>query len=96
MTTRMLRNAIVATALIGAIATPSAMACGHGSGGSSGPPPSGGTYKQFKGPSSYTGGGRHVFRGGRGDCNPTPPVVTPPVTPPVDPPPVDPPTGPAL
>lgn len=91
MTTRMLRNAIVATALIGAIAAPSAMACNHGGGGS-GPPPSSGTYKPGKAPSTNAGYSRH-HRGTRGDCNPTPPVVTPPV----DPPPVDPPpTGPEL
>ena len=98
MTTRMLRNAIVATALVGAIAAPSAMACTHGGGGSSGPPPYAGTYKQGKN-AEHNGSARHVHRGDRGDCNGTPPVVTPPVvTPPVVPPVVNPtpPTGPLL
>ena len=88
MTTRMLRNAIVATALIGAIATPSAMACGHGGGGFSGPRHFGGSYTHVKAPGGHTWHGRHIHRG-RGDCNPAPPVVTPPVDPPpvVEPPP---------
>lgn len=103
MNSRMLSRAIVATALVGAIAVPSAMACGGGKGPSG--PPGGVAYKQpSKSPSyDYTGKRFHRGdrdrdryrgdRGERGDCTPAPP----PATPPVDPPPVDPPpTGPAL
>ncbi len=104
MNSRMLSRAIVATALVGAIAVPSAMACGGGKGHSG--PPGGTAYTQpATGPSHNWDatrghrGDRHRDRDrqrgdrGRGDCNPAPP----PVTPPVDPPPVDPPpTGPEL
>ncbi len=101
MNSRMLSRAIVATALVGAIAVPSAMACGGGKGPSG--PPGGVAYKQPAKSPSYDWGGKRDHRGdrdrdryrgdrGRGDCNPAPP----PVDPPVDPPPADPPTGPEL
>ena len=96
MNSRMLRRAVVATALVGVIAVPSAMACGGGKAPSG--PPGGVAYKQPSKSPSTDWGGKRFHRGdrdgyrGRGDCNPAPP----PVTPPMDPPPVDPPTGPEL
>ena len=95
MTFAMIRRSLAATAVLAAIAAPSAMAC-HGTytpppkpGDTAGPcATSPGTYASY-------GGRHHRYRGAR-NCTPTPPPVTPPpvVTPPVDPPPVDP--GPSL
>lgn len=95
MDSRMLSRAIVATALVGAIAVPSVMACGGGK-GPSGPP--GGPLQAVR-QEPLVRLGRHArhrgdrdrdrYRGdrGRGDCNPAPSPVDPPV---------DPPTGPEL
>ena len=83
-----IRRGLAATAVLGAIAAPSAMAC-HGS---YTPPPTGDPAAPCATQASATGGkyySRH-FRGGRygRTCTPTPPPVTPP---PVNPPPVNPP-----
>ncbi len=97
MNGRMLRRAIVATALVGAIAVPSAMACGGGKGPSG--PPGGVGYSQPSTSPSHDWGGRRDHRGdrdrgryrgdrGRGDCTPAPP--------PTDPPPAEPPTDPPV
>ena len=96
MNSRMLRRAVVATALVGVIAVPSAMACGGGKAPAG--PPGGVAYKQpsKSPPADWGGRGSHRGdRGGpRGGADPPPPP--PPGPPPVDPPPVDPPTGPEL
>ena len=77
------RRGLAATAVLAAIAAPSAMAC-HGP---TTPPPS--SPGQCASARSYStpSGGHYRHHSGR-DCTPAPPPVTPPpVTPPVDPPP---------
>lgn len=79
-----IRRGLVATAVLGAIAAPAAMAC-HGPS----TPPSTGDPGTPCATRATTAAGKHYSRQFRGDrygrtCTPTPP---PPVTPPVDPPP---------
>jgi hypothetical protein len=86
MTFATLRRSLAATAVLTAIAVPSAMACG----GNYNPPPTGQPGTPCAKTGTYGSYGGHYFRGRGGrHCRPTtpPPVTPPPVTPPVDPPP---------
>lgn len=96
MTFAMIRRSLAATAVLAAIAAPSAMAC-HGTYTPPPPKPGDTAGPCATGPGTHAsyGGRHHRYRGAR-TCTPAPPPVTPPpvVTPPADPPPVDP--GPSL
>ena len=93
MTLAMLRRSLTATAVLVAIAAPSALASGACGGSYTPPPPKDpGTPTACvgkKSSSSYDGH-RHRSRRGR-DCQPPPVFIPPP--PPVEIPPVDPPVG---